>query len=325
MEGTVLSYEDLLVSKYIDTIGQKNNKNNYKNERENNDRKERNRPGSASSLSTLASPYKTPSARHNKRHYHHHHQHQQKHNGPTYQTSSPYMTSIRRSNSIVNLNEEEQEDDGYTTPASTPTPYAGNADRPTNGPVSGHHVRFDKTSFHHRESRSFDDERVPGHPYRQRLTPARLRRHHSISGLSGGGHQRRLRPGSGRSVTSSVSSRVSSSTAASGFSTASYSFFAHMRQPRVLRVVAFKNGSVDDPLRLAVTPPSLKLLLEEATHKMRLTSAARKLFLKDGTQVGVNDVEDLLMQGGGGGGGGGGRRWRCLCPEENRLKTPFGR
>ena len=292
MDDAILSYEDLLVSKYIDTIGHKAKNGGEENKKN----RGKDRPGSASSSSTLSSPYKASSGGGRENH------HQQK-SIASFPSSSPYLTRVRRSHSSAALDEEmppltpPSRDGDQGTALSQTTP-------PPPPPPQHHHVRFEREASH-RGSRSYDDERVPGHPYRQRLTPARLRRHHSVSALSSPNQRqlqpqpqyRRPRPSSGRSHNSSVSSRASSSSA---FSARSY---AHMRQPRVLRVVAFKNGSVDDPIRLAVSPPSLKLLLEEATHKLRLSSAARKLFLKDGTPVGAEEAQELLMGGGGEGGG----------------------
>ncbi|XP_015283925.1 PREDICTED: doublecortin domain-containing protein 1 [Gekko japonicus] len=56
------------------------------------------------------------------------------------------------------------------------------------------------------------------------------------------------------------------------------------RQPWILRVTAFKNGTLSVFAKVAVAP-SIKLLLEECTEKLKLNMAARRVFLADGTEV----------------------------------------
>ncbi|XP_072841944.2 doublecortin domain-containing protein 1 isoform X1 [Pogona vitticeps] len=56
------------------------------------------------------------------------------------------------------------------------------------------------------------------------------------------------------------------------------------RQPQILRVTAYKNGIVNVFAKIAV-PPSIKLLLEESTEKLKLNTAARRVFLADGTEA----------------------------------------
>nr|XP_056707910.1 doublecortin domain-containing protein 1 [Euleptes europaea] len=56
------------------------------------------------------------------------------------------------------------------------------------------------------------------------------------------------------------------------------------RQPWILRVTAFKNGTLSVFAKVAVAP-SIKLLLEECTEKLKLTTAARRVFLADGTEA----------------------------------------
>ncbi|KAJ7344524.1 hypothetical protein JRQ81_000474, partial [Phrynocephalus forsythii] len=56
------------------------------------------------------------------------------------------------------------------------------------------------------------------------------------------------------------------------------------QQPQRLRVTAYKNGLVNIFAKVTV-PPSIKLLLEECTEKLKLNSAARRVFLADGTEA----------------------------------------
>ncbi|XP_060118368.1 doublecortin domain-containing protein 1 [Heteronotia binoei] len=56
------------------------------------------------------------------------------------------------------------------------------------------------------------------------------------------------------------------------------------RHPWILRVTAFKNGSLSVFAKVAVAP-SIKLLLEECTEKLKLNTAARRVFLADGTEA----------------------------------------
>ncbi|XP_042315501.1 doublecortin domain-containing protein 1 [Sceloporus undulatus] len=55
-------------------------------------------------------------------------------------------------------------------------------------------------------------------------------------------------------------------------------------QPQRLRVTAYKNGTVNIFVKVTV-PPSIKLLLEECTEKLKLNMAARRVFLADGTEA----------------------------------------
>ena len=57
----------------------------------------------------------------------------------------------------------------------------------------------------------------------------------------------------------------------------------YQRDKRVLCVVAFPNGSRESHAR--ITAPDISQLMEECTRKLSLQSAARKLFLCDGTEV----------------------------------------
>ncbi|XP_066492130.1 doublecortin domain-containing protein 1 [Tiliqua scincoides] len=57
-----------------------------------------------------------------------------------------------------------------------------------------------------------------------------------------------------------------------------------MRQPEILRVTAYKNGTINIFVKVAV-PPSIRLLLEECTEKLKLNMAARRVFLADGTEA----------------------------------------
>ncbi|XP_048340541.1 doublecortin domain-containing protein 1 [Sphaerodactylus townsendi] len=61
-------------------------------------------------------------------------------------------------------------------------------------------------------------------------------------------------------------------------------FHHFKRQPWVLRVTAFKNGTLSVFAKIAVAP-SIKLLLEECTEKLKLNMAARRVFLADGTEA----------------------------------------
>ncbi|XP_060609521.2 doublecortin domain-containing protein 1-like [Anolis sagrei] len=56
------------------------------------------------------------------------------------------------------------------------------------------------------------------------------------------------------------------------------------RQPQILRVTAYKNGTVNIFAKIAV-PSSITLLLEECTEKLKLNMAARRVFLADGTEA----------------------------------------
>ncbi|ELU06637.1 hypothetical protein CAPTEDRAFT_220130 [Capitella teleta] len=57
----------------------------------------------------------------------------------------------------------------------------------------------------------------------------------------------------------------------------------YKRQPRVIVVTAFKNG--DREVVAKVAAPTIKILLENCTDKLGLSSAARRIFLDDGTEV----------------------------------------
>ncbi|XP_016061610.1 PREDICTED: doublecortin domain-containing protein 1 [Miniopterus natalensis] len=54
-------------------------------------------------------------------------------------------------------------------------------------------------------------------------------------------------------------------------------------QPRVIRVTAYRNGS--HTAFAKVTVPTITLLLEECTEKLNLNTAARRVFLADGTEA----------------------------------------
>ncbi|XP_035885067.1 doublecortin domain-containing protein 1 isoform X2 [Phyllostomus discolor] len=54
-------------------------------------------------------------------------------------------------------------------------------------------------------------------------------------------------------------------------------------QPRVIRATAYRNGS--RTVFAKVTAPTISLLLEECTEKLRLNKAARRVFLADGTEA----------------------------------------
>ncbi|XP_054825956.1 doublecortin domain-containing protein 1 [Eublepharis macularius] len=56
------------------------------------------------------------------------------------------------------------------------------------------------------------------------------------------------------------------------------------QQPWILRVTAFQNGTLNVFAKVAVAP-SIKLLLEECTEKLKLNMAARRVFLADGTEA----------------------------------------
>ncbi|XP_053139020.1 doublecortin domain-containing protein 1 isoform X3 [Hemicordylus capensis] len=56
------------------------------------------------------------------------------------------------------------------------------------------------------------------------------------------------------------------------------------RQPQILRVTAYKNGTISEFAKVTV-PPSIKQLLEECTEKLKLNMAARRVFLADGTEA----------------------------------------
>ncbi|KAJ6665103.1 hypothetical protein lerEdw1_005334 [Lerista edwardsae] len=56
------------------------------------------------------------------------------------------------------------------------------------------------------------------------------------------------------------------------------------RQPEFLRVTAYKNGTINTFVKVTV-PPSIRLLLEECTEKLKLNMAARRVFLADGTEA----------------------------------------
>ncbi|XP_054441943.1 doublecortin domain-containing protein 1 [Pteronotus mesoamericanus] len=66
----------------------------------------------------------------------------------------------------------------------------------------------------------------------------------------------------------------------------------HKLQPKVIRVTAYKNGSVT--VFAKVTAPTITLLLEECTEKLRLNKAARRVFLADGTEA--LKPEDILCE-----------------------------
>uniref|UniRef100_A0A4W2FPZ4 Doublecortin domain containing 1 n=1 Tax=Bos indicus x Bos taurus TaxID=30522 RepID=A0A4W2FPZ4_BOBOX len=57
----------------------------------------------------------------------------------------------------------------------------------------------------------------------------------------------------------------------------------HKLQPRLIRVTAYKNGS--RTVFAKVTVPTITLLLEECTEKLNLNTAARRVFLADGTEA----------------------------------------
>ncbi|XP_077178070.1 doublecortin domain-containing protein 1 isoform X2 [Paroedura picta] len=65
---------------------------------------------------------------------------------------------------------------------------------------------------------------------------------------------------------------------------ASEVFHLFKRQTWTLRVTAFKNGTLSVFAKVAVAP-SIKLLLEECTVKLKLNTAARRVFLADGTEA----------------------------------------
>ncbi|XP_055505240.1 doublecortin domain-containing protein 1-like [Leucoraja erinacea] len=55
------------------------------------------------------------------------------------------------------------------------------------------------------------------------------------------------------------------------------------RQEWIIKVTAFKNGTHNNPTKIAV--PSIKMLLEECTIKLDLNSAARRVFLSNGREA----------------------------------------
>ncbi|XP_004418727.2 PREDICTED: doublecortin domain-containing protein 1 [Ceratotherium simum simum] len=57
----------------------------------------------------------------------------------------------------------------------------------------------------------------------------------------------------------------------------------HKLQPRVIQVTAYKNGS--RTVFAKVTVPTITLLLEECTQKLKLRVAARRVFLADGSEA----------------------------------------
>ncbi|KAF7245546.1 Doublecortin domain-containing protein 1 [Varanus komodoensis] len=56
------------------------------------------------------------------------------------------------------------------------------------------------------------------------------------------------------------------------------------QQPQILRVTAYKNGTINIFAKVTV-PHSIKLLLEVCTEKLKLNMAARRVFLADGTEA----------------------------------------
>ncbi|XP_020620493.1 uncharacterized protein LOC110058236 [Orbicella faveolata] len=89
----------------------------------------------------------------------------------------------------------------------------------------------------------------------------------------------RNRSGSLSSGTSSFSRNTSVSSSASGKKTKPL----FKKKPSLICVRAFQNGNRDNYARITV--PDLQQLLDACTDKLGLVSAARKLFLSDGTQV----------------------------------------
>lgn len=89
----------------------------------------------------------------------------------------------------------------------------------------------------------------------------------------------RNRSGSFSTATSSFSRNTSVSSSGSGKKTKPL----YKRKPQLICVRAFQNGNRDNYAR--ITAPDLKQLLDTCTEKLGLVSAARKLFLSDGTLV----------------------------------------
>nr|XP_058965970.1 doublecortin domain-containing protein 1-like [Pocillopora verrucosa] len=89
----------------------------------------------------------------------------------------------------------------------------------------------------------------------------------------------RTRSSSVSSGTSSFSRRSSVSSSASGKKTKPL----YKKKPPLICIRAFQNGNRDNYARIAV--PDLAQLLDACTDKLGLVSAARKLFLSDGTPV----------------------------------------
>ncbi|KAG7473691.1 hypothetical protein MATL_G00098520 [Megalops atlanticus] len=65
------------------------------------------------------------------------------------------------------------------------------------------------------------------------------------------------------------------------------------RKPAIIRVIAHKNGSRQTFAR--ITAPNITMLLEECTSKLKLISAARRIFLEDGKEV--SKAEDIPKDG----------------------------
>ncbi|XP_040601906.1 doublecortin domain-containing protein 1 isoform X3 [Mesocricetus auratus] len=57
----------------------------------------------------------------------------------------------------------------------------------------------------------------------------------------------------------------------------------YQRQPRIIRVTAYKNGS--GTVFANIAAPTIALLLEACTHRLNLNMAARRVFLADGSEA----------------------------------------
>ncbi|KAK6319938.1 hypothetical protein J4Q44_G00090450 [Coregonus suidteri] len=64
-----------------------------------------------------------------------------------------------------------------------------------------------------------------------------------------------------------------------------------LRQPQTIRVISYKNGTRQTSAK--VTASDITTLLEECTSKLKLNSAARRIFLSDGIEVFL--AEDLAI------------------------------
>ncbi|CAB1313519.1 unnamed protein product [Coregonus sp. 'balchen'] len=73
-----------------------------------------------------------------------------------------------------------------------------------------------------------------------------------------------------------------------------------LRQPQTIRVISYKNGTRQTSAK--VTASDITTLLEECTSKLKLNSAARRIFLSDGIEVFLaedlaNDSEVFVSMG----------------------------
>ncbi|XP_070577486.1 doublecortin domain-containing protein 1-like [Ptychodera flava] len=87
------------------------------------------------------------------------------------------------------------------------------------------------------------------------------------------------RPTSAKS-TSSTTSKMSMRSAYSSGGKRNRTFY---RPPQIIKCFAYKNGQRD--VFAEVSAPNIKLLLEQCTVRLGLTTAARRIFLSDGVEV----------------------------------------